>query len=261
MSAETSARCCATTGRHPRPGAPRARILRLCRSALRLRRGRRPARGAHRSTLRRDRRGAARRARGATPRTTRCACSCHATSDADGDRYARAADTLTAWEQSGVLVVDAAPRFYSYRMHFHGPHGEPRHTRGVIGAPDPSRARRRHERPAPRAHRRQGKVRPALAPAGDTGQRRPDLGTQPRARPHRAARPRHRARPLRRRRRRDPRARRHRRPRPRSPTSARAVASTPVVLADGHHRFETACAYRDELRAAGRDELAEPGRS
>ena len=29
-----------------------------------------------------------------------------------------------------------------------------------------------------------------------------------------------------------------------------AVGSAPVVLADGHHRFETACTYRDELRAA-----------
>jgi uncharacterized protein (DUF1015 family) len=31
------------------------------------------------------------------------------------------------------------------------------------------------------------------------------------------------------------------------------VATSPVVLADGHHRFETACAYRDELRAANLD--------
>ncbi|MBK5287952.1 MAG: DUF1015 family protein, partial [Acidimicrobiia bacterium] len=29
------------------------------------------------------------------------------------------------------------------------------------------------------------------------------------------------------------------------------VAQEPVVLADGHHRFETAIAYRDERRAAG----------
>ena len=33
-----------------------------------------------------------------------------------------------------------------------------------------------------------------------------------------------------------------------------AVAATPVVLADGHHRFETACAYRDERVAAGIDD-------
>jgi len=33
-----------------------------------------------------------------------------------------------------------------------------------------------------------------------------------------------------------------------------SVAASPVVLADGHHRFETACAYRDERRAAGIDD-------
>ncbi len=32
----------------------------------------------------------------------------------------------------------------------------------------------------------------------------------------------------------------------------RVVASAPLVLADGHHRFETAIAYRDERTAAGR---------
>jgi uncharacterized protein (DUF1015 family) len=32
---------------------------------------------------------------------------------------------------------------------------------------------------------------------------------------------------------------------------ADAVASAPVVIADGHHRYETALAYRDEQRAAG----------
>ncbi|MGH9268408.1 MAG: DUF1015 family protein, partial [Acidimicrobiales bacterium] len=35
---------------------------------------------------------------------------------------------------------------------------------------------------------------------------------------------------------------------------AAAVASAPVVIADGHHRFETALAYRDERRAAAGDQ-------
>ena len=39
------------------------------------------------------------------------------------------------------------------------------------------------------------------------------------------------------------------------------VGGAPVVLADGHHRFETACAYRDELRAAAPATSARPGRS
>jgi uncharacterized protein (DUF1015 family) len=33
-----------------------------------------------------------------------------------------------------------------------------------------------------------------------------------------------------------------------------SVAGSPVVLADGHHRFETACAYRDERLASGVDD-------
>ena len=35
---------------------------------------------------------------------------------------------------------------------------------------------------------------------------------------------------------------------------ARAVEASPLVLADGHHRYETALAYRSEAAAAGRDE-------
>jgi uncharacterized protein (DUF1015 family) len=31
------------------------------------------------------------------------------------------------------------------------------------------------------------------------------------------------------------------------------IAGAPVVIADGHHRYETSLAYRDEQRAAGRD--------
>ncbi len=33
-----------------------------------------------------------------------------------------------------------------------------------------------------------------------------------------------------------------------------AIGAAPVVLADGHHRFETACTYRDERVAAGVDD-------
>ena len=35
---------------------------------------------------------------------------------------------------AGVLSTDATPRFYGYRMDFSGPNGEPRHTLGVLGA-------------------------------------------------------------------------------------------------------------------------------
>jgi uncharacterized protein (DUF1015 family) len=52
----------------------------------------------------------------------------------DGDRYERAAATFAAWRAEGVLVTDDTPRFYTYRMEFTDPHGVRRHTRGVIGA-------------------------------------------------------------------------------------------------------------------------------
>ena len=40
------------------------------------------------------------------------------------------------------------------------------------------------------------------------------------------------------------------------------IGGAAIVLADGHHRFETACNYRDELRAAGEPVTSTaPGRS
>ena len=168
----------------------------------------------------------------------------------DGDdRYLRAADALAQWEQSGVLVVDPAPRLYSYRMQFEGPHGVPRHTRGVIGAlalPEPGdTSLLPHERTAAKAksdrlallRATRANVDPiwglSLA-AGLTEQLEPDtvlatcvdvdgvvheLGAID-----------------------DP---------ARIDDICARVGANSVVLADGHHRFETACAYRDERRARG----------
>jgi uncharacterized protein (DUF1015 family) len=175
----------------------------------------------------------------------------------DGDRYDRAAAALATWEQSGVLHRDTAPRLYPYRMEFRGPHGEPRHTRGVIGAlrlpeaGDPSLLP--HERTVAKAksdrlallRATRANVDPiwglSLA-AGLTDLLEPDtvLATCTDADgnthqlgaiddPDRIAR------------------------------IGALVGSVPVVLADGHHRFETACAYRDELRTAGR-EVGEAGK-
>ncbi len=33
--------------------------------------------------------------------------------------------------------------------------------------------------------------------------------------------------------------------------AATAISAKPVFIADGHHRYETACNYRDELSSAG----------
>ena len=151
-----------------------------------------------------------------------------------------------------MLRVDAAPRFYTYRMEFRDPHGRPRHTRGRHRRAHAPRTRR-HERAPARADRGQGEVRPARAAARDARERRPDLGPQPRARPHAGARARDTC----------------SRPAP-TPTACShelgaiddpariakirtMIGEQPIVLADGHHRFETACNYRNELRAAGEE--------
>ena len=111
----------------PEPGAPLARLLRLCRTALRLRRA-----GADLEALvappydviDEERRAALEAAdphnavRLLLPRD----------GEREGDRYEVAAGMLAAWRASGVLRTDSTPRFYSYRMQFRDPHGVPRHT-------------------------------------------------------------------------------------------------------------------------------------
>lgn len=55
--------------------------------------------------------------------------------EADGPgRYAAAAVTLEEWRRQGVLVTEPEPAYYLYRMAFTGEHGEARTTVGVVGA-------------------------------------------------------------------------------------------------------------------------------
>jgi uncharacterized protein (DUF1015 family) len=166
-----------------------------------------------------------------------------------GDRYPRAAAALAAWERAGVLVADPAPRLYSYRMQYRDERGNPRHTRGVIGAialPEPGDTSvLPHERTEPKAksdrlallRATRANVDPiwGLSLAGGLTERlEPDspLGTCVDADgvvhelgaiddPARIG------------------------------EIGALIGSERLVLADGHHRFETACNYRDELRAAG----------
>jgi uncharacterized protein (DUF1015 family) len=51
-----------------------------------------------------------------------------------GDRYQQAASLLDAWRDGGVLHRDPLPAFYGYRMRFRDPAGADRQTVGVIGA-------------------------------------------------------------------------------------------------------------------------------
>lgn len=163
---------------------------------------------------------------------------------AAGDRYAHAASLLAAWQAQGILRTDPTPSFYAYRMTFVGLHG-PQTTNGVIGAVAlPARAGEGdvlpHERTLPKAKSDRLALQRAtsanLEPiwglslargltdalgSAQGAQHAVDLdGTRHELTPiddpdHVAA-------------------------------IGALVGDAPIVLADGHHRFETACAYRDE---------------
>lgn len=167
------------------------------------------------------------------------------------DRYAQAAAAFARWRDAGVLVADGAPRFYAYRMVFTDHHGQARHTRGVIGALGLPEAGGDdvlpHERTLPKAKSDRLALLRAMRVNVDpiwglslanglTGltERATPLGTcrdddgvvhELGAIDDAAA----------------------------QAAISELVGSSPLVLADGHHRFETALNYRNELRAEGID--------
>ncbi len=164
-------------------------------------------------------------------------------------RYEAAARTFDKWIAAGVLTVDATPSFYVYRMRFVDEEGNPRHTLGVVGAleveepgsgdvlpheetmPKPKgdridllRATRMNTSPVwglSLARGLSALIEPSSPPAAHAVD---DDGVG------------------------------HELWRIDDPATVAAVAETvaaaPVVLADGHHRYETAFAYRNERRAA-----------
>jgi uncharacterized protein (DUF1015 family) len=168
-----------------------------------------------------------------------------------GDRYQQAADTFRRWQAEGVLLADE-PRFYVYRIAHDG-----RTMLGVVGALELSAAGEGsvlpHERtmPKPKGDRLSliQAVRANLDPVwclslapGLTDLLGP-LGT-PAASCADGEGAVHCLFPVD-----DPAL---------AEAIAARVASAPVVIADGHHRYETAIAYRDELRATqGRAGAAE----
>jgi Uncharacterized conserved protein len=168
----------------------------------------------------------------------------------DGDGYERAAGLLHSWEADGVLARDDAPTFYSYRMTFTDDTGERRRSVGVLGGLVMPRASGEgdvlpHERTMPKAK----SDRLALLRATRVNLD-PIWGLTPVTGLAAAAA---RAVPL---------ATTvdddgviHELGAISDPSDIEAigaiVAAEPIVLADGHHRFETAIAYRDERRAAG----------
>jgi uncharacterized protein (DUF1015 family) len=165
----------------------------------------------------------------------------------EGD-YAGAAAELTRWQSDGVLTQDPAPSFYGYRMTFTDDHGVARSTTGVIGALTlPAAAGEGdvlpHERTMPKAksdrlallQATRANLDPIWGLTPATGlpvaDGLPDAETS------------------------DDHGVRHSLTLIDDPARIdeirRAVGSAPLVLADGHHRFETAIAYRNERTAAG----------
>jgi uncharacterized protein (DUF1015 family) len=168
--------------------------------------------------------------------------------DEDGrDRYEVAARYLAEWREDGSLRRDAAPALYGYGMFFADEAGQARHTIGVIGAlelqPPGVAGILPHEQTMPkpkgdrldllRACRANTSPIWGLSPAPGLA----ELASRP-AVPDAACT--------------DTDGVRHElwtitEPEALSALSA-AVASGPVVIADGHHRFETALAYQSERR-------------
>jgi uncharacterized protein (DUF1015 family) len=174
------------------------------------------------------------------------------------DPYEEAAARLREWLVSGVLRVDHGPAFYLYRMGYRDAAGRARQTSGVIGAvelPD----REQEQSPPVLPHER------TLAKARDDRLRllrasRANLSPvwclslatglselcEPSGPPLARCT--------------DDEGVHHRLWTLTQPAVVEAIAATvasaPLVIADGHHRFETATAYRDERRREG----AGPGR-
>ena len=171
----------------------------------------------------------------------------------DGDDpYAEAGATLRRWLADGTLVQDDAESFYVYRMESTDEAGHRRATTGVFGALELSRPGEGgilpHELTTPKAKSdRLNLLRGAranlsavwaLSPAAGLSKLL-DMDEPPLAQwvsddgvghtlwavtdPERLT------------------------------AIIDAVGANPVVIADGHHRYETSLAYRDEQRAAGAD--------
>jgi uncharacterized protein (DUF1015 family) len=169
------------------------------------------------------------------------------------DTYDAAAAALTRWRADGILVADDQPTLSIYRMDFTGDDGVPQRTTGVLGAlalDDDGSGVMPHERTLPKAKTDRLELLRAtranldpiwgLSLAGGLssllhpGDVEPDaIATDEDGFHHALWRVD------------DP---------ERIEAIAAAVGAELVVLADGHHRFETANNYRRERRTAGVDD-------
>lgn len=163
------------------------------------------------------------------------------------DAYEAAAATLATWRAEGVLVTESSPALYAYAMSTPADASRPLRTLGVLGAMElPDRPGEGdvlpHERTLPKARSdRLALLRATRANLDPIWALSLSEGLtamlEPVARPHVAV---------------DDEGVRHELGVIDDPATIDAirscVARTPAVLADGHHRFETACNYRRESK-------------
>lgn len=170
--------------------------------------------------------------------------------DETGDRYERARLVLDSWRDGGVLHRDQAPAFYGYRMSYTDPSGRPASTVGVIGAlglEPPGEGILPHEETTPKAksdrldllRATRANLSPIWGLSPGTGLSRcldtPDHPVERAVDDDGIV---HEAWPIT-----DP---------ARISAIRAAVESAPVLIADGHHRFETGLNYQREQESSGR---------
>ncbi|MEX0790859.1 MAG: DUF1015 domain-containing protein, partial [Actinomycetota bacterium] len=165
------------------------------------------------------------------------------------NRYIRAASYLRDWLASGILVADAQAHLYLLRSDFTA-EGRPRATAGVVAALELEELGKGgvfgHEktRPGPKADRLalMRTTRANLEPlwffaSGAMEGFRKLVDELEQVQPLADVT--------------DPQGTRHRAwalPEDRAAAMEGVVAGTPLVVADGHHRYETSLTYRDERR-------------
>jgi uncharacterized protein (DUF1015 family) len=172
--------------------------------------------------------------------------------DEDGrDRYTAAGCRFDEWLAQGVLRADPEPGFYAYRMGYHDPEGRSRQIAGVLGALEVVAPGEGDVLPHEETQHkvRDDRMRLLRATRADlspvwglsTAEGLTELVTASSGAPVGRCT--------------DEEGVHHRLWRLTQPGLVEAVAATvasaPVVIADGHHRYATAVAHREELRAAG----------
>jgi uncharacterized protein (DUF1015 family) len=171
--------------------------------------------------------------------------------DEAGTDYADVRATLASWTRSGVLVRDPRPALYALRQSFHGPDGKTHVRDGFFGLLQLEDYARRSVRPhertleGPKADRLK-MLRAAQANLSSVFLLYEDREEEllRRLAPALEAEPLATAR--------DEAGATHRLARIEDPALIESVRGflepRPLVIADGHHRYETALAYRDEQR-------------